>query len=140
MPAETTGDLSEPLVGRGAAYADVDGDGDLDVVVTQTGGKPRLLRNDQDLGHAWLRLRLVGTRANRDAIGARVDVVAAGVRQRQQVMPTRSYLSQVELPLTFGLGDATAVESIRVVWPGGSEQVVDPAAAPLGRTTTIVQP
>jgi hypothetical protein len=125
VPAASTGDLARPLVGRGAAYADIDDDGDLDVLLTQVNGSPLLLRNEQTLGHHWLRLRLVGRRCNRDAIGAWVEVKPnGGPVQRRQVMPTRSYLSQVELPVTFGLGEATFAESVTVLWPDGSRQVV----------------
>jgi hypothetical protein len=119
-----SGDLTDPLVGRGATYADIDGDGDLDIVVVQNGRRAVLLRNDQQLGHHWLRLRLEGRRSNRSAIGARVRLTAAGVTQRRLVMPTRSYLSQVELPLTFGLGAATRVDRLTVTWPDGREQHV----------------
>jgi hypothetical protein len=118
----STGDLAKPLVGRGSSYADIDGDGDLDVVITQVGGAPLLLRNDQELGHHWLRVRLVDRPPNRSAIGAWVTLSASGVTQGRQVMPTRSYLSQVELPVTFGLGDATSVDSLEVIWPGGELQ------------------
>jgi hypothetical protein len=125
VPAASTGDLAQPLVGRGAAYADIDDDGDLDVLLTQVDGPPLLLRNEQTLGHHWLRLRLVGRRCNRDAIGAWVEVTPnGGPVQRRQVMPTRGYLSQVELPVTFGLGEATFAESVTVLWPDGSRQVV----------------
>ncbi|MCZ6793418.1 MAG: CRTAC1 family protein [Planctomycetota bacterium] len=117
----TVGDLSQPVVGRAASYADIDGDGDLDILITQTGGSALLLRNDQELGHGWLRLRLVGSRKNRDAIGARVEVDAGGVTQRRQVMPTRSYLSQVESVLTFGLGESPRADAVRVWWPGERE-------------------
>lgn len=130
LPKEKTGpDFTVPLVGRGAAFADIDGDGDLDVLLTATGGAPRLLRNDQTLKHHWLRLKLVSKYSNRDAIGAVIEVVAGGKTQRQQVMPTRSYLSQVELPVTFGLGNQTAIDRVTIYWPDGSKQDV-PEAAP----------
>ena len=115
---DTTGDLRQPVVGRASAYADIDGDGDLDVVITQTGDRALLIRNDQALGNHWMRLRLVGTRCNRDAIGAIVEVKTSSGVQRQQVMPTRSYLSQVEPTLTFGLGLNKQIDSVRVFWPG----------------------
>ena len=119
---EAGADLFRPMVGRGSAFADFDGDGDLDVIVTQIDGPPKLLRNDQALGHHWLRIKLVGTRSNRDAIGAWVTVQVAGQRLSRQVMPTRSYLSQSELPVTFGLGSLTEVGGIEISWPGGGVQ------------------
>src|SRR5689334_20836370 len=97
-------DLFQPIVGRGAAFGDIDGDGDPDVVLTQVGGAPLLLRNDQKLGHHWVRLKLVGTKSNRDAIGAWVTAQVNGHKLSRQVMPTRGYLSQSELPVTIGLG------------------------------------
>ena len=115
------GDLDTPMVGRGAAYADIDADGDLDIVVVQNGREAKLFRNDQQTGHNWLRVRLEGRPGNREAIGARVELTAGGITQRRMLMPTRSYLSQVELPLTFGLGEATAADEIRVRWPGRAE-------------------
>jgi enediyne biosynthesis protein E4 len=120
VPSETLGDLNQPIVGRGAAYADIDGDGDLDIILTQIAGPPMLLRNDPQTGHNWLRVRLVGDGAtvNRDAIGATVELTAGGVTQRRMVMPTKSYLSQVELPVTFGLGELEHVDSLRIIWPG----------------------
>jgi hypothetical protein len=117
---ETAGpDLFRPMVGRGAAYADVDGDGDLDLLLTANGGPARLLRNDNPTGHRWLRLRLEGRISNRDAIGARVTVRAGGIEQRRQLFPARSYLSSVELPLTFGLGTARAADAVTIAWPSG---------------------
>ena len=124
VPDDRLGDLGRPIVGRGAAYADIDADGDLDVVLTDNGGSPLLIRNDQALGHHWLRVRLVGRGGNREAIGARLVLEAGGVVQRRQVMPTRSYLSQVELPVTFGLGSAERIDSLKVHWPGGGVQDV----------------
>jgi hypothetical protein len=124
VPKEKVGDLYLPVVGRGAAYGDLDGDGDLDVVVTQRADRAKVFRNDQALGHHWLRVRLAGKAPNTDAIGARVELTAAGRTQRRLVTPTRSYLSQVELPVTFGLGTDEKVERLHVVWPGGTEQDV----------------
>lgn len=117
-------DLVSPLVGRGAAYADIDGDGDLDVCITANGGKTRLLRNDQKLGHHWLRLKLVGKRCNRDAMGANVELHTGNTRQYRQVMAGRGYLSQMELPVTFGLGQQTKVDKIVIRWPDGLIQAV----------------
>ena len=126
--------LTRELVGRGSSYADIDGDGDLDVLLLQTGDRPLLLRNDQDTGHRWLRFLLQGdgVRVNRDAIGAWVEVeqqTAAGpVVQRRRVMPTRSYQSQVEPVVTIGLGASASVdelERVEVLWPDGARQAVD---------------
>lgn len=120
------GDIFKPIVGRGSAFADIDGDGDLDAVLTQINGPPLLLRNDQKLGHHWLRLKLVGAKSNRDAIGAWVRVRAGGRTISQQVMPAKGYLSQSELPLTFGLGQSTSVDGVEITWPGGAVQKAGP--------------
>jgi len=125
VPRDQLGDLGQPIVGRGAAYGDLTGNGRLDVVMTQIDGPPLVLRNDLDLGHHWLRVRLRGAYPNRDAIGAEVMVEAGGVVQHRQIMPTRSYLSQVELPVTFGLGGVDQVDRVRVRWPDGTEQVIE---------------
>ncbi len=122
-PIDGTG-LAEKIVGRGVAYADIDADGDLDVVLTQIAGPPLLLRNDQKLGNHWLRVKLVGKAPSREAINAWIELTAGGITQKRQVMPTRSYLAQVELPVTFGLGKSTSVDSLKVIWPDGSEQAV----------------
>jgi len=124
LTAKETGDLAQPLVGRATAYADIDGDGDLDLLITQNGRRAVLLRNDQALGHHWLRLRLVGRPGNHDAIGARVSLKAGDLTQERTVMPTRGYLSQVELPLTFGLGQHERVDSLVIDWPDGRREDV----------------
>ncbi len=124
LPDASVGDLAQEIVGRGAAYADLDEDGDLDVVLTQIGGPPLLLRNDQTSGHHWLRVKLAQPGANRDAVGARVELRAGGLSQRRFVTPTRSYLSQVEPTVTFGLGSADQVEDLEVTWPDGVTESV----------------
>ncbi|HUD46995.1 MAG TPA: CRTAC1 family protein [Candidatus Baltobacteraceae bacterium] len=123
-PSKCGSDLFQPIVGRGSAFADIDGDGDLDVVLTQVGGPPLLLRNDQDLHHHWIRLKLVGTKSNRDAIGAWIKVRVKGQTLWRQVMPTRSYLSQSELPVTIGLGTATQPDGVEIIWPSGTRQII----------------
>jgi hypothetical protein len=135
---QDAGDLFAPLVGRSVAYADIDGDGDLDVLITQNGRRPALLRNDQQTGHHWLRVGLAGAPPNTDAIGARVALTAGGVTRYREVMPARGYLGQVELPLTFGLGSARQVERLHIRWPDGSEQTLVPDA--VDTTLVIEQP
>jgi hypothetical protein len=122
VDTRTLGDLARPIVGRGSACADLDADGDLDLLLTQSGRRPLLLRNDQTLGHSWLQLLLVGPAANREALGARVEVHVGREKRCQDVMPFRSYLSQVERPLTFGLGGASQADQVVVHWPDGSRQ------------------
>ncbi|MAB82544.1 MAG: RNA-binding protein [Phycisphaerae bacterium] len=139
VPSDVAGDLSSPIVGRGAAYADIDGDGDLDVLVTQVGARPLLLRNDQELDHHWIRIAVHQDGGNRDAIGAWIELVAGGVTQRRQVMPTRSYLSQVELPITFGLGVMDRIDSLRVVWPDGAIQDIGVDGLEVDRPHAIIR-
>ena len=124
VPSDQIGALATPLVGRGAAYADINGNGRLDVVLTQIAGPPLLLRNDTDLGHHWLRVALRGLPPNTSAIGARLVLEAGDQVQYREVMPSRSYLSQIELPVTFGLGETDRIDRLRIVWPNGQEQVL----------------
>lgn len=125
-PEKCGSDFMQRSVGRGAAYADIDGDGDLDLLIANSGQAPRLLRNDQKLGHHWARFHLTGSgKSNRDAIGAVIELRCGDVKQRRQVMPTRSYLSQVELPVTFGLGKTEQIDSVRIRWPDGSTQELE---------------
>jgi len=126
VPVDKCGpDLARPMVGRGAAFADLDGDGDQDLLLTANGQAPRLLRNDQQLDRHWIRLRLIGTRCNRDAIGAWIEVFVEDRVLARHVMPTRGYLSQSEFEVTFGLGQATEISKTVVHWPDGSMQTVE---------------
>ena len=120
--SHTGDDFQVPLVGRGASYADIDGDGDLDVLLISNGGKPSLFRNDIKNDNHWLRFKLVGKADNQEAIGALVTIQSNGQTHRRCVCPSRSYLSQCELPVTFGLGDVRPSE-VQVAWPDGSTQI-----------------
>jgi len=127
-------DFAKPMVGRGAAYADYDGDGDLDVVISANNGPARLLRNDGGNRNHRLRVQTLGTVSNRDGIGARVTVTAGGRRQWAVVKTGSSYCSQSELPLTFGLGGAAVPAKVEVRWPSGR---VDVAEARADSTVTV---
>ena len=111
--------FAEPIVARGVATSDFDHDGDLDVLITVNAGRPRLLRNDLPTGTAnWLRLELVGSTPNLQAVGAKVTVYTATHTQQQMVRTGSSYLSQSDASyLTFGLGSSTHADSIHVQWP-----------------------
>jgi hypothetical protein len=119
VAAELGGSFDQPKVGRGLAYADFDRDGDLDLLLTTNNGPAYLYRNDQVSGNHSIRFRLVGTRSNRDGIGARVRVFAAGLTQERMVKGGSSYLSQSELPVTFGLEKRDRIERLVVDWPSG---------------------
>jgi hypothetical protein len=118
----------EPVVGRGAAYLDFDNDGDLDLIISTSNGPARLLRNDNGNSNDMLRVNTIGTRSNRDGIGAKVTVEMPGGRSQSQVVKSgSSYLSQSELTLTFGLGKPRPgkVVKVRIVWPSGQKEVID---------------
>jgi enediyne biosynthesis protein E4 len=122
-------------VGRGAAYADIDNDGALDVLVTTNGGRPWLFHNEGQTKHS-LRMKLVGTKSNRDGIGAVVRVTSGGAKQWQMLRSGSSYLSASELVLTFGLGSAAKADAVEIQWPSGQ---VDKLSAVAGDQTVTVE-
>jgi hypothetical protein len=122
--------LQRPIVARGAAYADYDNDGDLDVLVATNNGPATLFRNEGGNQNRFLRVRTVGTKSNRDGIGARVTVTLAnGLKPWRLVHTGSSYCSQSELSLTFGLGDQQRAEAIEVAWPSGLVDRIGPTTA-----------
>jgi hypothetical protein len=130
--------LGAPVVGRGVAIADVRGNGTLDVVVAQNGGPPHLLRNEQRSHNAWLRIDLVGTRCQRDAGGARVEVDTPRAVLVQTMEPAMGFMAQSEKTLTFGLGSDDRVRKVVVRWPDGTVQEVRPAG--VNRRIVITEP
>ena len=115
-------DLAKPKVARGAAYADYDRDGDLDILVTTNNGPAYLYRNDGGNAHSYVRVKLVGEQSNRDGMGAIVRVRSRSGEQWRMVRSGSSYCSQSELPLTFGLGGDAVVDSVQVEWPSGQRR------------------
>jgi hypothetical protein len=115
-------------VSRGAAFADLDGDGRLDIVINNLDDQPTVMLNRSVSGH-WIALKLVGRASNRDAVGARVTIAAGGKKQVAEVRAGHSYLSQSDLKLHFGLGASTKIDAIEIRWPrGGAQKLIDVAA------------
>lgn len=117
--------ISRPRVSRAAAFADYDNDGDTDVLVANNGQAPQLLRNDGGNHGNWLQVRLVGTRSNRDGVGARVTLTSEGLVQVAERTGGGSYQSAHDPRLHFGLGDRRRVESVEVLWPSGLSDRID---------------
>ena len=130
-------DLFRPIVGRGSAYADIDGDGDLDVLVTANGGPAHLFRNDGGSRNRSLRLDVRGI-AGRPAIGAKVVVESGPVRCRSQVFPTKGYLSSSEPIQTFGLGRGEKADKVTITWPSGLK--VELKDVPAGKVQRVDEP
>jgi enediyne biosynthesis protein E4 len=134
---EAGGSFDLPKVGRGLAYGDFDRDGDADILMTTNNGPAYLFRNDQTAGNRSIRFRLIGTKSNRDAIGTTVKIFHAGSTQSRLVKSGSSYLSQSELPVTFGLGKRDKIDRVVIRWPSGrSEEYKDLAA---GKTYECIE-
>jgi enediyne biosynthesis protein E4 len=134
--------LLEPIVARGAAFGDYDNDGDLDVLISTNAGRPRLLRNDGGNANHYLTVKTIGTLSNRDGIGAKITVKVSGAMTPSTMSRTvksgSSYLSQSQLPVTFGLGAAAAVERVEVEWPSGRKDALSNVRA--NQTITMQEP
>ncbi|MBB6048404.1 CRTAC1 family protein [Armatimonas rosea] len=128
--------INYKIVGRGAAYGDIDNDGDLDIGVVDNNGKFLLLRNEGGNQNHWVRLKLVGTKSNRDAIGALVTVTTGNLKQRRYVRSGGSFLSESERAPTFGLGAATTVDSVEIRWPSGAVEKLGGVAVDTVTTVT----
>jgi hypothetical protein len=127
--------LMQRRVSRGLAVADLYNDGALAVLISNLDGSPTLLRNVSKPSGHWIRLKLVGTHSNRDAYGARVEIVAGGLKQVDEVRANSSYLSASDARLHFGLGGATRVEGVIIRWPSGLVEKV--ASVTVDRETVI---
>jgi len=128
-------DLAQPRVGRGAAYADIDNDGSLDLLLTTNGGPAVLFHNENNTGNKSLRIKLVGTKSNRDGIGTVVFLKANGDRQTRLLRSGSGYLSSSELVLTFGLGKSNQADEIELHWPSGQVDKLTKVAG--GQTITV---
>jgi hypothetical protein len=131
------GGFAAPIVGRGLAYGDFDGDGDLDLLMTTNNGPAYLFRNDVTGGNRSIRFQLTGTKSNRDALGATVRVYSGGLTQSRVVRGGSSYLSQSELPVTFGVGKAERIELVTIEWPSGRQEEYKDLAA--GKTHNVME-
>ncbi|MDQ6700435.1 MAG: CRTAC1 family protein [Acidobacteriota bacterium] len=121
--------FNRPMVARGAAFADFDRDGDLDVLITTNHGPAYLYRNDGGNQNHWISIRTVGSKSNRDGIGALVRVESSSGKQWNRVRSGSSYCSQSDLALTFGLGRDPNVTAIEIEWPSGTKQRLNNIAA-----------
>ena len=137
VASQAGAEFARPKVGRGLAYGDFDRDGDLDILMTTNKGPAFLFRNDQLSGNHSIRFRLTGTKSNRDAIGATVRIFHGGSSQSRLVKSGSSYLSQSELPVTFGLGKRDRIDRVVLQWPSGRTEEYKNLAA--GRAYECVE-
>ena len=128
-------DFMKPTVGRGLATADFDNDGDIDIVVNNRGAAPELLRNDGGNANNWLTVRLIGTKSNRDGIGASLKLVSEGFTQFDQAKGGSSYMSASDPRIHFGLGKREKIESLEITWPSGTVDKL--ASVPINQIITV---
>ena len=112
-------DFVRPVVGRGVATADYDNDGDVDIVTNNRGAYPSLLRNDGGNANHWLSVLMIGTKSNRDGIGASLKLTSDGVTDFEQAKGGMGYMSASDPRIHFGLGKRTKIQSVEITWPSG---------------------
>src|SRR5262249_8835853 len=131
--------LKNLWAGRGAAFGDIDGDGDVDIVLTGIGQKAYLLRNEGGNRNSWIAIKTQGTKSNRDGLGCRVKVISSsGLTQYWTVNTAVGYLSASDKRLTVGLGGDKSARLVEIVWPSGTVQRFENVAA--GTVVSAVEP